>query len=135
MSPRTRDPSRRVQSCSLPCYPTKRCRSIVMLREFFRAPWQQWQRGRERVRAPCAGDTPGRGGSSGPSALRGTLRAGGLLRSGRLTAVPEPCLLRRLFLVFITISVGRQHKRENSGKTNKCFLIKVNSCDFRFRYF
>lgn len=118
-SPRTVDPFKKVQSCSLPYYPTKRCRSILTLRSIFRAPWQQWQRGRESVRSSCAGGTPERGGSSGPEPFLGhTVRAGGLLRSGRWTVVPGPCQLTCLFLVFITISVGRQHKRENSGKTN-----------------
>lgn len=129
-SPRTADPSECV------CYRTKRGRSILTLRGFFRAPQQHPQRGRESGRSSRAGGMPERGSSSGPECFAGhTVRAGGLQRSGRRTVLPRPCQLTCLFLVFITISVGRQHKRENSGKTNKCFLIKVNSCDFRFRYF
>lgn len=45
-----------------------------------------------------------------------------------------PGRLKCLFFVFIAIYVHHQHKCEKF-RENKCFLIKVNSCDFRFRYF
>ena len=76
-------------------------------------------RGRESVRSSCAGSTRERGSSHAPKRFAGhTARAGGLLRSGRRTVLPGPSHLTCLFFVFVTIYVGHQHKRENSGKTN-----------------
>lgn len=119
---------------------TKKMRAGVswLFQSIFRVLWQQMQRDlrdKERMRSSCSGwytreRKQQRSRGALPRSQCGLEACWGM-------AVEQSSLdhLTCLFFVFITIYVRHQHKCENSGKTNKCFLIKVNSCDFWFRYF